>query len=52
METEEKKWCIYIHRNKINNKAYIGITNKKPEYRWGKNGSGYKNNKHFYRTID
>lgn len=52
METEEKKWCIYIHRNKINNKAYIGITNKKPEYRWGKNGSGYKNNKHFYRAIE
>ena len=41
METNEKKWCVYIHRNMINNKAYIGITSRNPEERWGNNGSQY-----------
>lgn len=40
-QTNDKKWCVYIHTNKINNKAYIGITSKQPEKRWGSNGSGY-----------
>lgn len=32
-----------MHRNKINDKKYIGITcRKKPEHRWGKNGNSYK----------
>ena len=49
---EEKKWCVYIHRNIINDKAYIGIA-KAPAYkRWGKNGNGYKKNQEaFYRAI-
>lgn len=33
-EVEEKKWCVYMHRNKVNNKVYIGIANQKPKYRW------------------
>mgnify|MGYP002313949657 FL=1 len=41
METKENKWCVYIHRNKINNKSYIGITSRKPEERWGNDGSQY-----------
>lgn len=42
---QEKKWCVYIHRSP-SNKAYIGITSKKPEKRWGKDGSHYlKKNK-------
>lgn len=37
---EEKKcWCVYIHISP-SNKAYIGITSGKPEYRW-QNGLGY-----------
>ena len=39
---EDKKWCVYIHRNKINNKCYIGITSKTPLIRWGRNGCEYK----------
>lgn len=38
---EERKWCVYIHTNKINNKVYVGITSKQPKKRWGKNGSEY-----------
>lgn len=49
---EEKKWCVYIHRNKINNKAYIGITSQTPEIRWGHNGYRYKEDQQiFYRAI-
>lgn len=51
METnEERKWCVYIHTNKINNKVYIGQTCDKPTKRW-KNGKGYINNKHFWNAI-
>ena len=35
-----KQYCVYIHKNKINNKVYVGITSQKPVYRW-KNGKGY-----------
>ena len=37
---DERKWCVYMHTNKINNKVYVGQTCKKPEYRWN-NGKGY-----------
>lgn len=51
METEEKKWCVYIHRTP-SNKAYIGITGDEPKNRW-KYGSGYKSNNQqaFHRAI-
>lgn len=38
---EERKFCVYMHKNKINNKVYIGITCQKTKYRW-KDGRGYK----------
>lgn len=47
---EDKRWCVYMHTNKINNKKYIGKTCQKPEYRWN-NGQGYKGSPHFYRAI-
>lgn len=46
----EKKYIVYMHKNKINNKVYIGITCQKTTYRWG-TGSGYKKQLKFYRAI-
>lgn len=46
----EKIYCVYMHRNKINNKCYIGITKQYPEDRW-QNGLGYRINKHFWNAI-
>ena len=34
-----------------NNKVYIGKTQRKPSYRWGKNGSGYKFQKNVWDAI-
>ena len=36
-----KNWTVYRHLFP-NGKSYIGITNKKPEDRWGNNGRKYK----------
>ena len=41
---------IYLHRNKFNNKVYIGQTIQTPEERW-KKGKGYKNNPYFDAAI-
>ena len=49
--TEDKRWCVYIHTNKINNKKYVGITSQNPpEKRWDE-GRGYHRNKHFTSAI-
>ena len=46
-------YTVYEHKNKINNKRYIGLTGrKKPEERWGKNGSKYKSTPHFFSAIE
>lgn len=42
--------CIYIHKNKINGKLYIGQTSQKPEKRWN-NGKGYEDCSRFYHAI-
>lgn len=49
---EERKWCVYMHTNKINNKVYVGITSGNPHKRW-RNGKGYpkKQQPVFYRAI-
>ena len=41
LNIDDDKWCVYFHKNKINNKSYIGITSKAPEKRWGTNGCNY-----------
>lgn len=51
METKEKKWCVYIHTNKFNNKSYIGITSNEPKNRWGGAGEGYKKNPSMWGAI-
>lgn len=41
---------IYIHRNKLNNKIYIGQTCQELVDRW-KNGEGYRSSLYFYNAI-
>ena len=48
---EERKWIIYVHTNKSNNKKYIGQTSQDPEKRWGANGCNYVNSPSFYNAI-
>lgn len=43
-------YIVYMHISP-SDKRYIGITCKKPKYRW-KNGSGYKTQQYFYRAIN
>ena len=50
--SDEKLWTVYMHTNKINGKKYIGITSQNPpKRRWRDNGSGYKDNVHFWNAI-
>jgi len=44
------KYTVYKHTTP-NGKVYIGITSRKPEERWRKNGSGYTTSPHFYSAI-
>lgn len=53
-QEEEKKennnYVLYKHTFP-NGRVYIGITERKPEKRWGKNGNGYKSNKKMFEDI-
>ena len=42
-------YCVYKHKTP-DNKVYIGIT-KRGKIRWGRDGTGYKGNRYFYRAI-
>jgi len=54
---DEKMYKVYKHTlsksvsKKDNDMVYIGITNRSPYDRWGKNGTHYKYNEHFSRAI-
>ena len=48
---DERKWCVYMHTNKINGKKYIGITSQDANERW-RNGLGYRNQIVFWRAIN
>ena len=48
---DEKRYCVYTHTNKINNKIYVGMTSLKPEQRWNK-GQGYSQQPKFYQDIE
>ena len=48
---KENNYTVYMHKNKINNKVYIGITSQKPEHRFGNNGINYKKSLRFYNAI-
>lgn len=48
---DERKWCVYCHTNKINNKKYFGITSQKPENRWNY-GRGYQGQDVFWNAIN
>lgn len=43
-------YCVYYHKNRLNNKLYIGIS-KDVKKRWSANGGQYKYSKVFYRAI-
>lgn len=46
-----KAYCIYMHRNKVDGKIYIGKTCQEPLKRFGSNGVGYRQCDHFYNAI-
>lgn len=50
MVIEEKTFTVYIHKNKINGKIYVGQTSLKPTERWEKDGRGYRT-QFFYNAI-
>ena len=43
-------YTVYQHRNLKNGKSYVGMTSRKPKYRWN-NGNGYKNNSKMWKDI-
>lgn len=45
------KFIVYVHRNKVNNKVYVGITSQNAKRRWI-NGKGYKKQPKFYNAIE
>lgn len=44
------QFTIYIHKNKVNGKVYIGQTSQNPIKRWD-NGRGYITSPKFYNAI-
>lgn len=51
MYLDERSHVVYAHKNKVNQKQYIGITKNKPEHRWGAEGHGYVKCPYFWNAI-
>ena len=47
-----KEYIVYIHKNKIDGKEYIGLTSLSPPTKRWQNGKGYKTQIKFYRAIE
>ncbi len=47
----KENYKIYMHKNKINGKVYIGQTKRNLTKRWGRNGIGYKDSPIFWKAI-
>ena len=47
---DNRNFTVYKHTSP-NGKVYIGITGKDTKKRWGKDGKGYRDNKHFMNAI-
>ena len=47
----DRKYTIYMHKNKKNGKVYIGQTGIDPKIRWGANGRGYTDETYFVKAI-
>lgn len=43
-------YIVYKHTSPSGG-VYIGITSQEPERRWRSDGSGYRQNTHFYNAI-
>ena len=44
-------YSVYMHKNKTNQKVYIGLTKQIPQQRWRSNGEGYKTQPKFWKAI-
>lgn len=51
MTREENNYTVYMHKNKINGKVYIGASRQKPIKRRWRQGSAYKECTKFYDAI-
>lgn len=52
MSDRKTHYSIYLHRNKINNKVYIGQTKQQPpSKRWGNHGENYQDSPRFWAAI-
>ena len=47
-----KEYVVYIHKNKIDGKEYVGLTSLSPPTKRWQNGKGYKTQIKFYRAIE
>lgn len=53
VNSPERVYCVYCHRNRVNGKRYIGQTvyQDKLVMRWSSNGKRYSTNDHFWKAI-